>query len=962
MSVFPADFGDRTVVSLGPFQREDVDLHLPGQHNQKDHGRGGDSGEHVFSGSVQEQERHDIEDALSVLPALPAGTKVKWYVARSQEEMRSIHERLAPKGTQLPSNFLILGATFKKGSDSHVVLMDKKTAMENYEGVGSDRSGRSALVGKERYLSVIAAHEYGHAWDNANGRPSTSTKMFSFWLDTPMDKLPSKYAGTNSSELFAETFALSYVAERSSRKDNIRGAYAGILSSVSGIASTSSGTSVKLAILGIEFPLSARQFIEINDAYIQGYPLLSWDTLALSRPPVERFIDLEALNRGMDDGEKAIVAATIRVQARQVDKLIEVGRKLVERRDPSGLDKVSVPFKGEVQAAIKAELLKLYGQGQEAVLRELRAQGDPTIELHLPGEHSQKTHGGQGGGESTRDEDFPEPDSYGTGLSLGQAGKTKVTAGRFGDMNGREYDLGPHEVIAVRASTSTEKGGPGAFWFAGRNAGDAVAAAGSFVLDEIRKGKTATMMVARVSASKAGYNPKLLGSRTYTEIDQPNVVRERDIIERVSLRPENTHLGRAWFEPKTQKMSNAPVDAVHLSTFDIAEQPTILDYFAEKARALSNVFADRLRAVFTFNILSQIRLGQPFDEQTLRAELGRTSETEARRAAGNTVSEALNLGRHNAAERLGDRIEKAVYSSVLDTASCSACRSADGREVEVGSAEYRRLEPPYRECRGGPRCRCIYAYVLANESPATVGTDWDQAHLHLPGQHNQKTHGIGGSGGKDDLDLNEGDILYGSMLSWGRLPVKDLVWLHLPGQHDQKDHGRGGGLDPEVALGHISREQFTEQEIKGVGDYQGHSSARINNTLRRASADDLADFDVVTVKRLDSAIDKSVTRGPLVVYRGLDMTKAAGGPLRVGDEFTDHGYSSTSLNTAKTEDFGPDTMHISIPAGTKALPVHRISSLVPDEEEVILPRGSRFRVVQVRDKGHDVRDYEVDLL
>jgi hypothetical protein len=95
-------------------------------------------------------------------------------------------------------------------------------------------------------------------------------------------------------------------------------------------------------------------------------------------------------------------------------------------------------------------------------------------------------------------------------------------------------------------------------------------------------------------------------------------------------------------------------------------------------------------------------------------------EKESRVTAATVVSEALNLGRDAAAERLIQDIEVATYSSVLDQNSCLQCEQADGFEAQVGSSEYYDATPPlsssqFGECDGLGQCRCIWAYTLKTE-------------------------------------------------------------------------------------------------------------------------------------------------------------------------------------------------------------------------------------------------------
>jgi hypothetical protein len=113
--------------------------------------------------------------------------------------------------------------------------------------------------------------------------------------------------------------------------------------------------------------------------------------------------------------------------------------------------------------------------------------------------------------------------------------------------------------------------------------------------------------------------------------------------------------------------------------------------------------ADRLRSRVTDVAFAQL-VGALEDEadRALRAE------------ALGVVSQAFNAGRRFETDAAGG---DAVYSSVLDSATCNPCRSLDGRDYQVGSPEYERDYPPLLDCDGGGACRCMMVIVLPSEVP-----------------------------------------------------------------------------------------------------------------------------------------------------------------------------------------------------------------------------------------------------
>lgn len=142
-------------------------------------------------------------------------------------------------------------------------------------------------------------------------------------------------------------------------------------------------------------------------------------------------------------------------------------------------------------------------------------------------------------------------------------------------------------------------------------------------------------------------------------------------------------------------------------------------YLAMLSRTLTSLMADRLRSSFLWEMMAQIRAGA-FDQTKLTGTLRALSDREIVKTAGGTVTTALNLGRQSIALQHEERIQKAIFSSVLDTGTCVPCENADGEDVQVGDERYEWLEPPFRECQGRGRCRCVFVFVLREEVPAVV--------------------------------------------------------------------------------------------------------------------------------------------------------------------------------------------------------------------------------------------------
>jgi len=62
--------------------------------------------------------------------------------------------------------------------------------------------------------------------------------------------------------------------------------------------------------------------------------------------------------------------------------------------------------------------------------------------------------------------------------------------------------------------------------------------------------------------------------------------------------------------------------------------------------------------------------------------------------------------------------DRAQYSALCDTTTCSVCRELDGPEVPVTDARYRRYYPPHRECASPQGCRCVWVLISRHEKKA----------------------------------------------------------------------------------------------------------------------------------------------------------------------------------------------------------------------------------------------------
>ena len=109
-------------------------------------------------------------------------------------------------------------------------------------------------------------------------------------------------------------------------------------------------------------------------------------------------------------------------------------------------------------------------------------------------------------------------------------------------------------------------------------------------------------------------------------------------------------------------------------------------------------------------------------------------------------------------------------------------------------------------------------------------------------------------------------------------------------------------------------------------------------------------------KFIDSAIAKGTLSKPATLYRGADATG-----MKVGQTITEKGYLSTSREPTVAEEFvgsseGTAKSAIMVIKAPKGMNVGHMEALsvVPDEREVLFPRGTKYKVDKINNsyEGH----------
>jgi len=140
--------------------------------------------------------------------------------------------------------------------------------------------------------------------------------------------------------------------------------------------------------------------------------------------------------------------------------------------------------------------------------------------------------------------------------------------------------------------------------------------------------------------------------------------------------------------------------------------PDSMSFLRVRALAIANILANRMRASLAYEALRQLREGV-IDKGQLTMSIEELSDKELRKVSRVSASEAFNLGRQEQAKGMG--IKSITSSALMDDNTCDYCRGMDGKSWTPGNEPAGLKEPPYDECDGKDRCRCIWVYTFKQE-------------------------------------------------------------------------------------------------------------------------------------------------------------------------------------------------------------------------------------------------------
>ncbi|MFJ7489691.1 phage minor head protein [Streptomyces sp. NPDC097727] len=189
--------------------------------------------------------------------------------------------------------------------------------------------------------------------------------------------------------------------------------------------------------------------------------------------------------------------------------------------------------------------------------------------------------------------------------------------------------------------------------------------------------------------------------------------------------------------------------------------------------------------------------------------------------------------------------------------------------------------------------------------------------------------------------------------------------------HPKRSTGKGKTRHPNGGM--LGSSRFSEEEHSTVlRRYTGNGYTSINNSLRhgtlpeRQAAKDKVRHEVSVLSDLINIQDPTTSETTL--YRRMENFRLE---LNEGDEFHDKGFVSSSKKEdvlpIETEQDDPNYtfFSITVPAGAQMLDVVAAgrAGWGADEQEVILPPGTQFRVKRVVDRGDPSRPprYELEV-
>lgn len=148
-------------------------------------------------------------------------------------------------------------------------------------------------------------------------------------------------------------------------------------------------------------------------------------------------------------------------------------------------------------------------------------------------------------------------------------------------------------------------------------------------------------------------------------------------------------------------------------------------------------------------------------------------------------------------------------------------------------------------------------------------------------------------------------------------------------------------------------EEMNKEEINIINKYTETDYEQINYSLRNTEEDKLDNDTKNKMKVIDKEISKNQVDKDIVVYRGVDAKDFD--YYNYKDIITDSAYVSTSFSQKIAKEFSnynnnPYMLKILVPKGTNALLIGTNTGLLFNEQELLLPRNLKYKVIDKSNK------------
>jgi hypothetical protein len=156
--------------------------------------------------------------------------------------------------------------------------------------------------------------------------------------------------------------------------------------------------------------------------------------------------------------------------------------------------------------------------------------------------------------------------------------------------------------------------------------------------------------------------------------------------------------------------------------------------------------------------------------------------------------------------------------------------------------------------------------------------------------------------------------------------------------------------------GRASLWQYTNREINSLVNQHLYTGRKVDKEI----------LDVITY--LDQAMESASLPEDMILHRGVSseiwkIMKADPGYITPGDEVTTKGFLSSTYDRASAWKYASEkaskddeiaVMEILAPKGTKAAAIEKHSQS-PDDREILINRGTSFKVIEARKDGNVMR-------